>query len=398
MKKSVGDLVKLALPLRADKRDAVAMATPYLDAEDVGLLRHYLKIDRCFPVLQRFGTSAALFEDATWPSFKSHRGDHEVDEFLGRINAIIATQANDAAFHAFAPHALERVSALVAPNIVGMEPHKRAAVLTLFAKEPLHVLLIGDPGTGKTDILRSVQRLAPISSFGLGSGVSGVGLSAIAKGDQILKGLLPLADGGIACIDELNLIRPKDLASLYNAMEKGFVTYDKGTKHEQLPARVRVIATANPSTGSFVGHSAEVLRKQVPFDDPLLSRFHFIFIVRKPSEREFAQIAARIVRGEKLTVSDADAAFLAQYLERAGTIDVTLGAQLEGQIVAFVRSLREDERKFLTEIGPRTVVGVVRAVKAVARAQLAEHATEAHAQVAIGLLRDALYVRKGDAE
>ncbi len=159
-----------------------------------------------------------------------------------------------------------------------------------------------------------------------------------------------------------------------------------------------MIATANPSTGSFVGHSAEVLRKQVPFDDPLLSRFHFIFIVRKPSEQEFAQIAARIVRGEKLTVSDADAAFLAQYLERAGTIEVTLGAQLEGQIVAFVRSLKEDERKFLTEVGPRTVVGVVRAVKAVARAELAQHATEAHARVAIGLLRDALYVRKGDAE
>ncbi len=313
---------------------------------------------------------------------------------MGRINTRIAQQAHEVAFQKFAPHALDRISALIAPNIIGMGPHKRAMTLLLFAKDPVHILLIGDPGTGKTDILRSLQRLAPISSFGLGSGVSGVGLSAVAKGDVILKGLLPLADEGICCIDELNLIRPKDLASLYNAMEKGFVTYDKGTKHEQLDARVRVAATANPSTGSFVGHSAEVLRKQIPFDDPLLSRFHFLFVVRKPSDKEFEQIATKIVKGERYKVSDPDAAFVSLYLKRANEVDVSLDAQLEGRVVAFVRELKGDERKFLSEVGPRTVIGVLRAVHAVARAQLAPRATQKHVDVACALLREALYVRK----
>ena len=396
MKKTLGDLAKLALPMRTEKRDALATAAPYLDKEDLQALKRYLKTDRCFAVTQRFGTSAELFEDTAWPSFKSHRGDREVDAFLGRINAAIIQQSSERTFLAFAPHAIERISGLLAQHIVGMEGAKRAAALLLFAKDPLHLLLIGDPGTGKTDILRSVQRLAPVSSFGLGSGISGVGLSAVAKGDTVLKGLLPLADGGVACIDELNLIRPKDLASLYNAMEKGFVTYDKGTKHEQLPARVRVIATANPSTGSFIGHSAEVLRKQIPFDDPLLSRFHLIFIIRKPSEREFAEIASRIVRGEGATVSDADAAFIAQYVERASTVDVRIEPRLEARIVAFVKDIKADERKLLIEVGPRTVVGAVRTVKAIARAELSPAATDRHIDLAFALLRDALSVRKGE--
>ena len=182
MKKTLGDLAKLALPMRTEKRDALTTAAPYLDKEDLQALKRYLKTDRCFAVTQRFGTSAELFEDTAWPSFKSHRGDREVDAFLGRINAAIIQQSSERTFLAFAPHAIERISGLLAQHIVGMEGAKRAAALLLFAKDPLHLLLIGDPGTGKTDILRSVQRLAPVSSFGLGSGISGVGLSAVAKG------------------------------------------------------------------------------------------------------------------------------------------------------------------------------------------------------------------------
>jgi len=393
MKKTIWDLIKLLLPMNAEKRHAFEAAAAYLSESDLKLLRQYLKTDRTFPVLQKFHTTPGLFEDKEWPFFKSHLQDDGLSKFLAAMNAQITEKAKREAFLAFGPNALERISGVIAPNIIGMDELKMAVALQLFAKEPVHVLLIGDPGTGKTDLLRSVHAIAPIASFGLGSGTSGAGLSAMAKGDNIIKGLLPLADNGIACIDELNLMRAKDMASLYNAMEKGFVTYDKGSKHEQLPARVRVAATANPSGDTFVGKSAEILRKQIPFDDALLSRFHLIFIVRKPTPEEFERIASNIIRNDKHNLSKEDASFIKEYSQYASGLDVQFDPHHEMDIVAFIRQLKSDERNFIVEIGPRTVVGIMRIVKAVARAELAQSVDKDHLERAFRLVRKSLYVR-----
>jgi len=401
MKKTIWDVIKALFPLGAQKRKALHAAMPYLSEEDVLQLKYYLKLDRCFSTTQSFGTSRELFEDKEWPNFKSHLQEKEVDEFIARIDHDIEEKARHEAFLAFAPHALERITARMAPNILGMEEAKAACALQLFAKEPFHILLIGDPGTGKTDILRSLHQMAAISSFGLGSGTSGVGLAGTAKGDTIIKGLLPLADGGIACIDELNLMKGRDSASLYNAMEKGFVTYDKGGKHEQLPAKVRVCATANPTGDTFVGRAAEVLKKQIPFDDALLSRFHLLFIVRKPTDEEFGRIAAHIVASDsapKKGIPAGDTAFIKEYVRRALDLDVQLDPSLEAMIVSFVKELKADQSRFIVEIGPRTVVGVVRVVKAVARSESATAVSKSHVETACKILRDALHVRRPDEE
>lgn len=394
MKKSIWDLIKLLLPLRGEKLQAFTMAAQYLSEEEQRILKQYLKLDRTFPVMQRFHTSATLFEDKEWPFFKSHLKDDELHKFLSSVNATIAEKARHEAFLLFAPHALERIKAQIAQNIIGMDDLKAAAAIQLFAHEPVHIMLIGDPGTGKTDILRSIHTLAPIASFGLGSGTSGAGLGAMAKGENIIKGLLPLADGGIACIDELNLMKSKDMASLYNAMEKGFITYDKGGRHVQLPARVRVVATANPANDTFIGKSAEALRKQIPFDDALMSRFHFVFIVRKPTPEEFERITAKIVSGEKHKIAKEDGQFIKEYIAHTQSIDVAIDPRFEQAIVDFIKELKADERQFIAEIGPRTVVGLVRIVKSIARASMAQSVTQEHLDVAFDLLRKALYIRR----
>jgi replicative DNA helicase Mcm len=372
MKKTLWDLIKMLFPLRKEKKQAFEMATPYLDAGELRVLKQYLKLDRTFPVIQKFHTSKEVFADKEWPFFKSHLHDDELQRFLSNINTTMAEKAKHEAFIAFAPTALDRIAECIAPNIVGLEEMKQATSLQLFAKEAVHILLIGDPGTGKTDILRSVHQLAPIGSFGLGSGTSGAGLGAMAKGDEIIKGLLPMADLGIACIDELNLMKGKDVAALYNAMEKGFITYDKGGKHEQLPARVRICATANPSGDTFIGKSTEAIRKQIPFEDALLSRFHFVFIVRKPTDEEFAEITARIVTGKKARITKEDVLFIKEYVKYAHELEVTIDPRFEQQIVDFIKELKKDEKQFLMEVSARTVVGIVRVVKAISAA---EHAT-----------------------
>ncbi|MDD9954249.1 MAG: ATP-binding protein [Candidatus Woesearchaeota archaeon] len=390
MKKNLKDLAKLVLPLGAEKRKALELASSCLDDQDWKTVRHYLKMDWCFARIERFGTNEELFEDKEWPVFKSHT-KKELKDFFTSMNEKIQRKIKEEAFDDFSEKALEKITEAIAPNIIGMDTEKQAAAVQLFAVDPVHLLLIGDPGTGKTDILRSADQIAPISSFGLGSGVSGVGLSAAGKGDELLKGLLPLADGGICCIDELNLIKARDLAALYNAMEKGFVNYDKGGKHETLAADVRVCATANPTNSTFVGRTAEVLRKQMPFEDALLSRFHFIFVIRKPSDEEFEKITKKIVQGKKVQLAENDATFLGEYVRHAWEKDVDLDSELELKIVDFVKSLKKDERKFLVELGPRTVVGIVRIVKAVARSFLEETVNQQHLDIAFALIKKALY-------
>jgi len=394
MKKTMRDLYKLVRPLSGEKRQALNMATEYLDEEDMKLLRQYIKMDRCFARIESFKTSEDVFGDKEWPLFKSHLKNEEVHEFLQRINNEITEKSKLDAYLAFAPIALESITGQIAKNIVGLDLEKRSGAIQLFSKEAFHILMVGDPGTGKTDILRSVSSLSPISSYGLGSGVSGVGLSAAAKGDEIMKGLLPLADGGIACIDELNLVKAKDIGSLYNAMEKGFVSYDKGSKHETLPARVRVCATANPKNQTFVGQSAEVLRKQIPFDDALVSRFHFIFIVRKPDDKQFEEIAKKIVQGQKSAIVPEDASFIQQYVRHALTIDVDLSPEFELEIVDFVKRLKKDEKKCIGEVGPRTVVGIVRFIRAIARSELSTVVNKRHIREGFDLLEQILYIRR----
>jgi DNA replicative helicase MCM subunit Mcm2 (Cdc46/Mcm family) len=402
-KKTLWDLIKLSLPMGREKRHAMQQATKYLDEQDLHQLKYYLKLDRTFAQTQSFGTTKDLIPDKEWVFFKTHIQDDELKKFLDRVNKDICTKSKEESFMAFAPNALNSISSLIAPNIIGMDGAKRAAAAQLFAVEPMHILLIGDPGTGKTDILRGASKIAPIGSMGLGSGTSGAGLSAMAKGDTIIKGLLPMADGGIACIDELNLMKSKDAAALYNAMEKGFVTYDKGGKHEQLSAKVRVLATANPKGDTFIGKSVESLRNQIPFDDALLSRFHVIFIVRKPTDEEFEQITKQIVQNHtesgvanlKLGAGDID--FLKQYIEYAGKVDVKLDSMHEQKIVEFIKSIKSDERKFLQEVGPRTVVGVIRVVKSIARSELAQAVDEDHLQKGFEIIKESLYVRKPDA-
>ncbi len=275
-----------------------------------------------------------------------------------------------------------------------MDEVKRAGLVQLFAKENVHILLLGDPATGKTDVLRSISELAPISSFGLGSGTSKAGLTVAVIGKEMVKGILPLADNGIACIDELNLMKTADRAGLLNAMEKGFITYDKGDSHLRLDARIKVFATANPEGDKFVGRTIDVLRKQVPFDSALLTRFHLVFLVRKPDVKEFMQITDKLIKGEKVNVGDNDKKFVKEYVRYALTKEVVLDKTLGPLIQGFVEDVKKDEDNFLMEISPRTVIGIMNMAKAAARMKLKDKVEKEDIIKVLKIFNSSLYIRK----
>jgi replicative DNA helicase Mcm len=377
MEKTVGDFFMLFRPLGMKDRAVLKQAVGYLDKENIKDLAYLLKQKKIEARMHYLPISKELFHQTEkCVVFTAKTRDSDVIEYVTEANQQIQKKFFKKQYNVFAKDAPQRVAKLIAPHIVGHDIIKRAVALQLFATDPIHVLLLGDPAIGKTDILRSAADYHPISSYGLGSGMSGVGLAVTVIGDVIEPGLLPQADQGIACIDELNLLKETSRGALYNAMEKGFITYNKKGKHLRLDASVRVLATANPKGDKFKGKTLVELRKQIPFDQALLSRFHLVFLVKKPDTYQFLKIADKILKHKDESIGIADREFLKSYICHAEQIDVDLPEVYHKEIVEFVHSLKKKEKGSLLDISPRLVVGIKRLVKARARMCLRKKVTQ----------------------
>lgn len=397
MAKRLLDLARWLIPLGRSQKEILAGLAGYLDEYDTSEVRSLCRQRKAVMEKRQLEVSAQILEDRDYPFIKCRSALEDDIGNIEKLNRKIEQKKKEWAFRDFAGRAATAIPWLIAPNIVGLEEVKRAAALQLFSgfREPAHILLLGDPGTGKTDILRSSAALHSISGFGLGSGTTGVGLTVTVKGDEVKKGLLPMADRGICAIDELNLMQERDRASLYNAMEKGFVTYDKGGTHHRFDARVRIIATANPKGDRFAGWTLETLKKQLPFDSALLSRFHLVFLIRKPGLGEFVEISRRIVRNAKAGAARGDERFVQEYVNYAEAVDVAIPKEFEDEIVKFVAQIKKNERRYLIEVSPRVVLGFLRLAKASARMELRSTAEKKDILLVKNIVTEGLTIKKG---
>jgi DNA replicative helicase MCM subunit Mcm2 (Cdc46/Mcm family) len=391
-----GSIFASILPMREEDKTKLAVVQDALEPEEVSELKYLLKTHKARFAEADFGTSHDFFPNSKYLTIASNVIDEAVKRKVEQLNQKLSFQEKERVFRQFAPQAEEKIFSLIAPHIVGLGDVKRAGLIQMFAKDKVHILLLGDPATGKTDILRSISELAPISSYGLGSGTSKAGLTMAVIGKDIAKGLLPLADNGIACIDELNLLRTADRAGLFNAMEKGFITYDKADSHLKLDARVKIFATANPEGERFVGRTMEVIRKQIPFDAALLSRFHLVFLIRKPGTKEFMQITDTIISGSKANVNENDKKFVREYVKYALSNEVELDKSMSPLIQGFVEDIKKDESEFIMEISPRTVIGIMNMAKAAARIKLKDKVEKEDIIKVLKVFNAALYIKKDE--
>jgi len=379
--KLLRDSVLLSRPLDRKEHNRISKVKEYLKPGEESRLQSLLKQGKAEIRLKRFRWSFLISGKDIFPKInfimpekRKLNPDHDVEVkerlWIEELDKKIRSKFFEARFREFSERAYASVPQFIAPNIIGLTEAKQSAALQLFSKEAAHILLLGDPGTGKTDILRSVAELSPISSFGLGSGATGAGLAVTVQGKKISPGLLPKAHKGICCIDELNLMKKEDYAALYNAMEKGFITYDKGGHHYRFDALIKVLATANPSGDKFKSYTVTGLKEQLPFDSALLTRFHLVFIVKKATLSEFAEIAEKIVSEDKVKVKINDIIFLRRYIKFASALDVEIPQQMADKIKEFVTNLKEKEADMLFEVTPRTVIGITRLAKASARMEL----------------------------
>jgi replicative DNA helicase Mcm len=201
----------------------------------------------------------------------------------------------------------------LAPTIKGMDDEKEAIVLQLFGgvekrhsdgvriRGDIHVLLIGDPGTAKSQLLRYIADVAPRGIYTSGKGATAAGLTAAAVKDDFAggrwvleAGMLVLADGGIAVVDELDKMSPEDRSAMHEALEQQTVSVSKAGITATLNARCPVLAAANPKWGRF--SSTEPIGSQIDLPPTLLSRFDVIFPIQdRPEPERDRLLASRIL-------------------------------------------------------------------------------------------------------
>lgn len=210
------------------------------------------------------------------------------------------------------PHIYEKIIKSTAPSIKGYRSVKEAIALQLFggaAKEledetrlrgDIHILIVGDPGIGKSQMLKYVSKLAPRSIYTSGKGTTGAGLTAAAVRDELggwslEAGALVLGDQGNVCVDELDKMRSEDRSALHEALEQQTVSIAKAGIMATLNSRCSVLAAANPKFGRF--DRFKVLAEQIDLPSPILSRFDLIFVVEdKPNVKNDTELAQHILQ------------------------------------------------------------------------------------------------------
>jgi replicative DNA helicase Mcm len=229
--------------------------------------------------------------------------------------AVTITPEEEAAFRALAasPDAFHVLVSSIAPSLHGLEEEKLAVLLQLVggselaygdgrrSRGEIHVLLVGDPGVAKSELLRVASRISPRGIFASGKGSSAAGLTAaVVKDDDdrwsFEAGALVLADRGLACLDELEKMSEDDRRSIHGALEQGVVSLAKAGLTVELNSRCAVLAAANPKDGRFDPHFS-ALAEQIDLDPPLLSRFDLIFLLRDQPAEAHDRATIRAVLG-----------------------------------------------------------------------------------------------------
>jgi len=207
----------------------------------------------------------------------------------------------------------------IAPSVFAigdMPAVKRSLALQLFGgvsrinpdntrlRGDIHILLMGDPGVAKSQLLKYMIKISPRGKLASGGGVSGAGLTAAAVRDAfndgrfgLEAGILPLSDRGLAAIDEFDKISEDDRKTMHPAMEQQEIQISKGGITATLPARCSVLAAANPIQGRFSirGSNISVMYsfKETGLPVPLASRFDIIWMIRDEIRVEDDERVAR---------------------------------------------------------------------------------------------------------
>ncbi len=324
------------------------------------------------------------------------------------------------------PYIIKKIRDSLAPSIYGHDLVKEGIAALLFGgsekKTPdgmkirgeSNILLIGDPGVGKSQLLKFVTKLAPRALYTTGKGSTAAGLTAAVIRDQdtgeitLEAGALVLADQGIAMVDEFDKMRPEDRTAIHEAMEQHTISIAKAGIVATLNARTSILAAANPRRGRWNPFKATAENLNLP--PTILSRFDLIFVLEdKPDLKEDHDKASHILKLHKLQTLPVDPpidqTLLRKYIAHARrTKHPKLTDEAEARLLEYYTDLRassgkiEEGRPDPIAITPRQLEALVRLSEARAKMRLSEEVTYEDASGAVNLMNATLEKLAKDAE
>ncbi|XP_058952696.1 DNA replication licensing factor mcm5-A-like [Pocillopora verrucosa] len=339
----------------------------------------------------------------------------------GRSSGAPLNPLEEEEFNRFASRtdAYETIAKSIAPFIYGSEDVKKSIACLLFGgsrkrlpdgltrRGDINVLLLGDPGTAKSQLLKFVEKVSPIGVYTSGKGSSAAGLTASVMRDPVSRnfimegGAMVLADGGVVCIDEFDKMREDDRVAIHEAMEQQTISIAKAGITTTLNSRCSVLAAANSVFGRWDETKGE---ENIDFMPTILSRFDMIYIVKDEHEQNKDMRLAKHVMQVHLNAAQTGQAqegelslnFIKKYIgycrNKCGPRLSEEAAQMLKNRYVLMRSGARDyekdaEKKINIPITVRQLEAIIRISESLAKMRLQPFATAVHVEEALRLFQ-----------
>jgi len=310
------------------------------------------------------------------------------------------------------PRLYQKLLNSFAPSIYGYDEIKEAIMLQLVGgvkklrsdgtgtRGDIHILLIGDPGAGKSQLLKRTAVVAPKSRFVSGKGASGAGLTASVVRDEFMNGwaleagALVLANKGIACLDELDKMSQEDTAAMHEALEGQQITISKANIQATLRCETTVLAAANPKYGRFDPY--DELAKQIQLPPALINRFDLIFPIKDIPNAKKDEITAKHIlslhKDPELKEVEIDTELIRKYFafarQKAKPLLTENAIQeIQDFYVSMRNSNNNNDGVKPVPISARQLEALIRLSEASAKLRLAKEVKKKDAERAIKLLK-----------
>jgi replicative DNA helicase Mcm len=379
-------------------------ATVFIEGLEKGIFSGRVKIT-AIPI-KKSRTNSSVSDICLYGIYCELIDEYEVDiteEDIEKIRKI--AEDNEAS---------DKLSKYMFKNIYGHETIKKAIFLQQIKgakkeddKQNINILLITDPGSGKTTMMRELEKYPHVKYASLTT-ASGPGLTAavvrekteFGDGWVVKPGVYALADEGTACIDELTANK-SIYPVLLEPLESQKITLDKAGINITLPARCATLAACNPKRGSF--DPALSVMEQIDIPSPLLDRFDLIFPLKRDKDIDKNRALAKhiikqgnnTIKGikEKFKINGIELSIdlVSKYIIYAEQIQPIIGKEAEKIIIDYyLEMIKTSEKNNALPISPRQLKAILRLAEAHAKARLSDIVEERDAREAVRIMDECL--------